>query len=272
MSKNKKIAILIDGDNAESSLLEQFINEAGRFGKVTVRRIYGDWSEPNMKSWKEPLNKFAVRPFQKFAYTKGKNSTDSALIIDAMDLLHSNHINAFCIVSSDSDYTGLALRIREEGMFIMGIGRTHTPEALVKACDNFTFSEVLAPQKTKEITKMPDETKEVESDPKSIKSPILQIPSIIDINLIGSLKKSGIKSIDLKQIEIAFQMVSNIDTGLVLLSRFLESIRKIDPTFDYRNFGYSTFKKFCEALSPNYEIVLQKDGTTMSISRKDHFK
>ena len=139
MATENKIAILIDGDNAESTLIEQFISEAGRFGRVTVKRIYGDWTEPQLKNWKEQLNQFAIRPMQKFAYTKAKNSTDTALIIDAMDLLHAKLVDGFCIVSSDSDYTGLAHRIREEGMFIMGIGKSHTPEAFVKACENFTF-------------------------------------------------------------------------------------------------------------------------------------
>ena len=118
----QKIAILIDGDNAESHLVAEFIAEAGRYGKVTVKRIYADWTSPSMKGWKEQLNSYAVRPMQKFAYTRGKSSTDTALIIDAMDLLHEKKVDGFCIVSSDSDYTGLAHRIREEGNFIMGIG------------------------------------------------------------------------------------------------------------------------------------------------------
>ena len=112
-----KIAVLIDGDNAEASLISEFIAEAGRFGRVTVKRIYADWTSPQMSSWKDQLNSFAVRPIQKFAYTKSKSSTDTALIIDAMDLLHSKLVDGFCIVSSDSDYTGLAHRIREEGLF-----------------------------------------------------------------------------------------------------------------------------------------------------------
>jgi uncharacterized LabA/DUF88 family protein len=112
-----KIAVLIDGDNAEASLISEFIAEAGRFGRVTVKRIYADWTSSHMKGWKEQLNSYAVRPIQKFAYTKSKGSTDTALIIDAMDLLHSKLVDGFCIVSSDSDYTGLAHRIREEGLF-----------------------------------------------------------------------------------------------------------------------------------------------------------
>ena len=268
MATENKIAILIDGDNAESTLIEQFISEAGRFGRVTVKRIYGDWTEPQLKNWKEQLNQFAIRPMQKFAYTKAKNSTDTALIIDAMDLLHAKLVDGFCIVSSDSDYTGLAHRIREEGMFIMGIGKSHTPEAFVKACENFTFSEILSPIEIKEEPIKEEEKTEHYLGPKAPKLEGTKVIGKIDLSLIGSLKKSGIKSIDRKQIDSAFQMVADIDTGQVLLSRFSEALHKIDPTFDHRNFGFSTFRKFCEALAPNYKTVFHKDGNTISIKKK----
>lgn len=269
MTTGNKIAILIDGDNAEYNLVEQFISEAGRFGRVTVKRIYGDWTDSHMKSWKDQLNCFAVKPVQKFAYTKAKNSTDTALIIDAMDLLHSKLVDGFCIVSSDSDYTGLAHRIREEGLFIMGIGKSHTPEAFVKACESFTFSEILSPQEVKETTKKITAKKVIIGESKTPRLPAPKIVGKIDLDLIGSLKNSGIKSIDFKQIESAFQMVADIDTGQVLLSRFSESLRKIDPTFDHRNFGYNSFRKFCESLTPNYEIVLHEDGKTISLRKVD---
>ena len=270
MTEVKKIAILIDGDNAESGLIEQYVSEAGRHGRVTVKRIYADWTENRMKSWKEQLNKFAIKPVQKFAYTSAKNSTDTALIIDAMDLLHYKSIDGICIVSSDSDYTGLAHRIREEGMFIMGIGKSHTPEAFVKACESFTFSEILQPKEfkvIKESIKSPIRQKTTESEFKNL---IPQIPKVIgkiDLNLIGSLKKSGVKSVDLTQIDTAFQMVADIDTGQALLSRFSEALRKVDPTFDHRNFGYYSFSKFCEALSPDYQTVFHEDGKTISLKK-----
>lgn len=266
MATNDKIAILIDGDNAESGLIEQYISEAGRFGRVTVKRIYADWTDNRMKSWKDQLNKFAVRPIQKFAYTTSKNSTDTALIIDAMDLLHSKQINGICIVSSDSDYTGLSHRIREEGMFIMGIGKSHTPEAFVKACESFTFSEILQPTDNKNTSTKTDKKETSTSASK------LQVPKVIgkiDLNLIGSLKNSGLKPIDLKQIESAYQMIVDINTGQALLSRFSEALRKVDPTFDHRNFGYASFRKFCEALTPNYELFLHEDGKTISLIKKD---
>src|ERR671918_2244867 len=143
----RKIAILIDGDNAQSSLLPQMLVETGRHGQVTVRRIYGDWTTINMNSWKEILNYHAFQPIQQFRYTIGKNATDSAMIIDAMDILHLGVVDGFCLVSSDSDYTRLATRIRETGIFVMGIGEKKTPKAFVNACDLFVYTENLVEEK-----------------------------------------------------------------------------------------------------------------------------
>src|SRR6188474_483471 len=143
----QRIAVLIDGDNAQSSLLPQMLVEAGRHGQVTVRRIYGDWTTNNMNSWKETLNYHAFQPIQQFRYTIGKNATDSAMIIDAMDILHSGVVEGFCLVSSDSDYTRLATRIREAGVFVMGIGEKKTPKAFVNACDLFVYTENLVEEK-----------------------------------------------------------------------------------------------------------------------------
>src|SRR5512146_3150586 len=143
----QKIAMLIDGDNAQAGLLSQMLVEAARYGQVTVRRIYGDWTTTNMNSWKETLNFHAFQPIQQFRYTIGKNATDSAMIIDAMDVLHSNAVDAFCLVSSDSDYTRLATRIRETGIFVMGIGEKKTPKAFVNACDVFVYTENLVEEK-----------------------------------------------------------------------------------------------------------------------------
>src|SRR5215210_4012505 len=142
-TRTDKIALLIDGDNASAKLLSLVLAEASKYGKVTIRRVYGDWTTPHMNSWKSSLNELAINPIQKFSYTQGKNSTDSALIIDAMDILHDELVDGFCIVSSDSDYTGLARRIREEGIFVMGIGEKKTPNAFVKSCEIFTYVENL---------------------------------------------------------------------------------------------------------------------------------
>jgi uncharacterized LabA/DUF88 family protein len=139
----KKIALLIDGDNAQPSLLEKIMAEAGKYGTITIRRIYGDWTLANMNSWKATLNNHAIQPIQQFRYTVGKNATDSALIIDAMDILHRGLVEGFCVVSSDSDYTRLATRIREAGIFVMGVGQKKTPKAFVNACKVFIYTENL---------------------------------------------------------------------------------------------------------------------------------
>jgi len=268
---NLKIAILIDGDNAEIKLLEQYISEAGRFGRVTIKRMYCDYTDSNKSNWKEQLNKFAVSPIQKFAYTTGKNSTDTALIIDAMDLLHSKKVNGFCIVSSDSDYTGLANRIREDGKFIMGIGKKHTPVAFQKACENFTLAEILQPFDPKAVIDTGTKVKGtpiVNNERKATSIDSSKMDGKIDLRLIGSLKDSEVNTMDLKQIEAAFQMAVDIDKGYAFLSGFSQALRKIDPTFDNRNFGFNTFRKFCEALAPTYETVIRDDFQTISLKSK----
>ncbi|MBN2265959.1 MAG: NYN domain-containing protein, partial [Candidatus Aminicenantes bacterium] len=133
--KTRKIALLIDGDNAQPSLIGQIMTEAGKYGLVTIRRIYGDWTTVNMSGWKNALHDNAIQPIQQFRYTIGKNATDSAMIIDAMDILHGHLVDGFCIVSSDSDYTRLATRIREMGFYVMGIGKRSTPKAFVNGCN-----------------------------------------------------------------------------------------------------------------------------------------
>ena len=130
----RRLAVLIDCDNARAPAFGRVIEEAGQYGTITVRRGYGDWTTPQMTGWKLECQAYSVQPVQQFRYTTGKNATDSALIIDAMDLLHGGRVNGFCIVSSDSDFTRLAIRIREEGMFVMGVGESHTPQSFVQAC------------------------------------------------------------------------------------------------------------------------------------------
>lgn len=142
-SSSRHIALLVDGDNAQPSLIEPILSEVAKHGVITTRRIYGDWTMPEMSGWKKGLQTYAIQPIQQFRYTKGKNATDSALIIDAMDLLHTGAVDGFCIVSSDSDYTRLATRIREQGLFVMGIGRRRTPSSLVNACQVFVYTENL---------------------------------------------------------------------------------------------------------------------------------
>jgi len=163
-SEQPKFAVLIDGENAQASLLPQVLAEVSKVGFITVKRIYGDWTSISMNSWKNSLHEYAIQPIQQFRYTVGKNSTDSAMIIDAMDLLHSHNVGGFCIVASDSDYTRLATRIREEGLFVIGVGEKKTPAAFVNACNQFIYTENLVGRK--EIARKATSKKETDiSDP-----------------------------------------------------------------------------------------------------------
>ena len=138
-----RLAVLIDSDNTTASLTTELLEEIAKFGTPTVKRAYGDWTTPQLAGWKEELLRHAIQPMQQFAYTRGKNSTDSALIIDAMDLLYAGNVEGFVIVSSDSDFTRLATRLREAGMTVYGLGRRNTPTAFVAACDRFIYLDLL---------------------------------------------------------------------------------------------------------------------------------
>jgi len=149
----KKLAVLIDADNTQPAIVEKLLAEIAKYGISTIKRIYGDWTKPNLKGWKEFLLQFAIQPIQQFGYTVGKNATDSAMIIDAMDLLYTARLDGFCLVSSDSDFTRLASRLREAGMIVYGFGENKTPKPFVGACDKYIYTEILlededsAPQK-----------------------------------------------------------------------------------------------------------------------------
>jgi len=146
---NERLAVLIDADNAQASSIAELLAEVSRYGRATVKRAYGNWTTQQLQGWKSSLNEFAIQPMQEFAYTTGKNSTDSALIIDAMDLLYSGNLDGFCLVSSDSDFTRLAKRIREDGLVVYGFGERKTPAAFVAACDKFIYTEILRPDQNK---------------------------------------------------------------------------------------------------------------------------
>ena len=275
ITNTSKIAVLIDGDNAEAYLIDEILNEASKVGRVTVKRIYADWTKHEMNKWKEQLNKYAIRPVQKFSYTKGKNSTDSALIVDAMDIMHAKVVEGFCIVSSDSDYTGLAHRIREEGLFVMGIGRSQTPEAFVKACENFIYTEILIPQKETVVHKTHERHAPVKKEKKTVAADKVEKPEephkeIRKVNLSGGLRsRITNKPLDPELIDKAFDVAVNNLTGLALASLLGGALRKIDPTFDPRNYGHTSFRKFLEALKPRYELVVHDDNMTISLRRKE---
>ena len=158
-SKQKFLAVLIDADNAPAAIVEALFEEIAKYGVASVRRIYGDWTKPNLGSWKKVLLDHSIQPIQQFAYTSGKNSTDSALIIDAMDLLYTRGFDGFCLVSSDSDFTRLAARIREEGLMVYGFGEQKTPSPFVSACDKFIYTEILRAAALKQPPEAPSTEK-----------------------------------------------------------------------------------------------------------------
>ena len=158
---NLNLAVLIDGDNIPSAHVKEMMEEIAKYGNPTIKRIYGDWTKPHLSKWKNLLLQNAITPIQQYAYTTGKNATDSAMIIDAMDILYSEKVNGFCLVSSDSDFTRLATRLREAGMQVIGIGERKTPTPFIVACDKFIYVEIIRNQsEKKEGTDQKDKAKE----------------------------------------------------------------------------------------------------------------
>ena len=234
------MALLIDGDNAQPSLIGEILAETTKYGTITVRRVYGDWTTPQMAQWKKILHAYAVRPQQQFPHTSGKNATDSALIIDAMDLLHSDTVSGFCIVSTDSDFTRLAIRIREEGLFVMGIGRPETPESFVRACEVFVYTTNLISEdgKTQE-TAPKSEDRNSEQGPKD--------------------GKDWIRTVE-KAIESASR-----DDGWAHLGAVGQYVRDVDPAFDPRTFGHKKFSSLVASRSDLFKTreTKKKSGPTV---------
>jgi hypothetical protein len=220
-SKLKAIAVLIDGDNAQPSLLDEILAEVSKYGRTTIRRIYGDWTSPNMNGWKDVLQENAIQPIQQFRHTVGKNATDSAMIIEAMDILHSGVADGFCVVSSDSDYTRLATRIREKGLFVMGIGRQATAKSFRNACDVFVFTENLTPQ---EENPTPQEEKPKQK----------QAASTSPTRVVSVMKALPLLR---KALENCTQ-----DDGWATLSSVGSAMRSLDSSFDHRTYGCSNLR------------------------------
>ncbi|MEJ2586060.1 MAG: NYN domain-containing protein [Deltaproteobacteria bacterium] len=206
--KTENLAVLIDADNAQPSIVEGLLSEIAKYGTANVKRIYGDWTLPGLKGWKEVLLEHSIQPIQQFSYTSGKNATDSALIIDAMDLLYTGKFDGFCIVSSDSDFTKLASRIREAGLLVYGFGEKKTPQPFVSACDKFIFTEVLR-------------SKDDRSG-KISRRPVSQLKK--DTKLVNLLRNAVDASSD--------------DSGWAHLATVGSYIAKQASEFDPRNYGY----------------------------------
>jgi hypothetical protein len=210
------LAVLVDADNAQASVIAELLAEVARYGTATVKRAYGDWTTPNLAGWKDVLHVHAIQPIQQFRYTTGKNATDSALIIEAMDLLHGGKVDGFCLVSSDSDFTCLATRIREAGLSVYGFGEQKTPKPFVAACDKFIYTEILR-----------------KSSPGSpVAAPV----------------QSSLKPLLSSAISAAAQ-----DDGWALLAIVGGLVLKSDPSFDPRNFGFKKLGELVKA-QPYLEV------------------
>lgn len=235
----RRLAVLIDADNASASVIDGLLAEIARFGEAIVRRIYGDFTSPTSSQWKKVLNKHAIKPVQQFAYTTGKNATDSTLIIDAMDLLYTRHFDGFCLVSSDSDFTGLALRIREEGLTVLGFGEQKTPEAFRNACHKFIFTEVLRPVASQEngASVSTAETTQAKS-------------AVITANPITLIQEQRPKDFPREFILQALEKACD-DTGWANLANFGSYLTKLQPDFDARHYR---FKKLSELIKAKPDL------------------
>lgn len=274
----RRIAMLIDGDNAGHSSLKQIIEEVSRYGDVTVRRAYGDWTQPDLANWRPVMLAHAIQPIQQWRYTTGKNATknatDSALIIDAMDILYSGTVQGFCVVSSDSDYTRLCTRIRESGLFVMGIGRATTPESLVKACNVFVYVENLIPPdemkepdaiNTTAEPKTPAEPKAV-VEPKSptvskapaeAKTPAKDKPVTTTTTPASSRKKL------LNLLRRAFDLTAQDDQVWVNLGALGNVLRRLEPSFDSRTYGFKSLTLLITSMPEHIEVKnANKSGTS----------
>jgi uncharacterized protein (TIGR00288 family) len=238
-TEQQKYAVLIDGDNAQASLLPQILTEVSKYGLITIKRIYGDWTTTSMNQWKDLLHKHAIQPVQQFRNTVGKNATDSAMIIDAMDLLHNNDLQGFCIVSSDSDYTRLATRIREEGLFVIGVGEKKTPVAFRNACNQFIYCENLI------ATKKPKKSKGDKSETKEPEEAEPQATDTLQLLLQG------------------FDAAAK-EEEWVLLSKMGEKLRQLDPAFDPRTYGHKQLKSLIKDYKDTF--VLKLDGTALNVA------
>lgn len=262
LSARHKIAILIDGDNAQANLLPQTLVEAGKYGLVTVRRIYGDWTTSSMNSWKDVLNFHAVQPVQQFRYTVGKNATDSAMIIDAMDLLHSDVVDGFCLVSSDSDYTRLATRIRESGVFVMGIGEKKTPKPFVNACDVFVYTSNLVAEH--KITR-PAAQKQTRRGRKPVSSAAaattatVALPTPVAAPVLESENENDPMPLIRQAYEIAQQ-----EDGWARLDHMGNALYQLDPGFDPRTYGHRQLSRLIASYKDLFQMRTQEiDGSTL---------
>lgn len=228
-----RLAVLIDADNAQATVIEGLLAEIAKFGEATVKRIYGDFTAPTSASWKKVLQKHAIKPVQQFAYTTGKNATDSTLIIDAMDLLYTRKFDGFCLVTSDSDFTGLAMRLREEGLTVLGFGEQKTPDAFKNACHKFIFTEVLRPSAQIESTvSLPENV----NQQKASASPVIS-------------ESPKLQPVFPKEFVLDALEQSSDDSGWAHLGTFGSYLNKLKSDFDSRTYGYKKLSDLVKAMT-----------------------
>jgi uncharacterized LabA/DUF88 family protein len=248
-TKELKLAVLIDADNVPYSNVKGMMEEIAKFGTPTTKRIYADWTKPNANGWKSVLLEHAITPIQQYSYTVGKNSSDSAMIIDAMDLLYSDKVDGFCIVSSDSDFTRLAIRLRESGMKVIGIGEKKTPNSFIVACDRFIYIEVLdgAIKKTRKISNAQSKS------PKTTATPVAEFKKTVAKEVV---EKEAPNKIDAQTIELIEDTLDAIgdDDGWAFLGDVGNLIVKKKPEFDPRNYGFSKLTPMLKSLTEILEI------------------
>lgn len=243
-----RLAVLIDADNAQAAVIEALLEEVARFGEATVRRIYGDFTASSSASWKKFLNKHSIKPIQQFAYTTGKNATDSTMIIDAMDLLYTRRFDGFCLVTSDSDFTGLAVRLREEGLLVYGFGEQKTPEAFRNACHKFVFTEVL--RATTNVGAKDPSSSAINDEKDKAEAPKLPPEAQAEFPrqfLMEALEKS----VD--------------DTGWSHLGTFGSYLQNIKPDFDSRLYGY---KKLSDLVKGRGDLFATEERTASGSNHK----
>jgi hypothetical protein len=244
-----RLAVLIDADNAQAAVIEALLAEIARFGEATVRRIYGDFTASTSSSWKKVLQQYAIKPVQQFAYTTGKNATDSTLIIDAMDLLYTRRFDGFCLVTSDSDFTGLAMRLREEGLIVLGFGEKKTPEAFRNACHKFVFTEVLRPSRAGELAGM---SSKLENAPKKV-----------PVQTHGEATEQKLEFP--KEFVLTALEQSSDDAGWAHLGTFGSYLTKLQPDFDSRLYGY---KKLSDLVKAKTDLFITEERRAAGSNQK----
>lgn len=247
MEKDIRLAVLIDGDNIPSAYVKEMMEEITKYGNPTIKRIFGDWTRPGLAKWKDLLLEHAIQPIQQYGYTTGKNATDSAMIIDAMDILYSGKVDGFCIVSSDSDFTRLATRLREAGMRVYGIGEKKTPKPFIVACDKFIYIEILH-STVKEIPKKITKNK---TGGKNIPEPIIEHPN----DSVDIVTPELIRLISATIYDVAD------DDGWAFLGDVGTLLQKKLPNFDPRNYGFNKLTPLLAATGV-FDITEREGGSS----------